>query len=200
MDVNAVAERGQRIALVAPNGAGKSTLLALIAGVLAPQSGDVQSADSATIGFLPQDDENLAPDATILEAYSEDASDAERIAALHRAGLFGAEVLGGRQVGMLSAGQRRKLNLANLVASRANLLLLDEPTNHLDFPTLEALEAALVAFEGTVIAATHDRHFIETVATHVWALLDGQIIPMTPAAFLRSIAWEGSPKSDDGVR
>jgi ATPase subunit of ABC transporter with duplicated ATPase domains len=94
-------------------------------------------------------------------------------AELHRTGLFTDASLPVLRVGDLSVGQRRKLGLARLIASRANVLLLDEPTNHLDLISLEALEDALMGFEGAILAATHDRRFIEKVATHIWYLEDG---------------------------
>ena len=82
-----------------------------------------------------------------------------------------------RRVRDLSAGQRRKLQLARLVASGANLLLLDEPTNHLDFPTLEAFEEALQGFPGPVLAVSHDRRFIERFGGQAWELAAGHLVP-----------------------
>ena len=79
-------------------------------------------------------------------------------------------------MGDLSLGQRRKLGIACLIHSRANLLLLDEPTNHLDLISLEALERALLSFPGAMLAATHDRWFIEKIATAVWRLRDGKLV------------------------
>ena len=81
-----------------------------------------------------------------------------------------------KSVADLSLGQRRKLGLACLIHSRANLLLLDEPTNHLDLLSLEALERALLAFPGAILAATHDRWFIDKIATAVWSLQAGELI------------------------
>ena len=84
--------------------------------------------------------------------------------------------LADKSVGELSLGQRRKLGIACLIHSRANLLLLDEPTNHLDLQSLEALERALLEFPGAILAATHDRWFIDKIATKVWRLHEGHIV------------------------
>lgn len=95
---------------------------------------------------------------------------------LHRSGLFSDATLGDKRIADLSMGQRRKLNLACLMASRANVLLLDEPANHLDPMSLEALEDALTTFNGAILAVSHDRRFMKKVASRIWRMEDGQII------------------------
>jgi ATPase subunit of ABC transporter with duplicated ATPase domains len=97
------------------------------------------------------------------------------MAELHRSGLFADAALVKKQVKDLSVGQRRKLGLACIIANKANLLLLDEPTNHLDLLSLEALEEALIAFEGTILAVSHDRRFVEKVATQVWEIRNNSL-------------------------
>jgi len=176
--LSAALYRGERVALVAPNGAGKSTLLKLVAGLLRPWGGQIHLAGGVRLGYLSQDGEELDGTQGVIEALRQVAphlSARQAQAELHRVGLFGDEALLSKTIGQLSAGQRRKLGLARLLVSRANLLLLDEPTNHLDLLSLAALEEGLRAFPGAMLAATHDRRFIEGVATQVWHLQDGRL-------------------------
>lgn len=166
-----------RIVIVGPNGAGKSTLLKVMAGRLAPAAGDVVRAPSVTIGYLDQEQETLAQTGTLFAAYAEGRTgDWETLKAeLLSYGLFTwPDLL--KPVASLSTGQKRKLQLAQLMASRANLLLLDEPTNHISLAVLEELETALAAFPGPVVAISHDRRFIERLAQQVWELRDGRLI------------------------
>ena len=184
-NLTASVQRGERIVLLAPNGGGKTSLLRILMGRLAADAGEVSIAPSARLGYLDQEGETLDPNQTALDAYREIApgSDKEVLAALHRAGMFTDADFSTRSVTQLSLGQRRKLGLALLIAARANVLLLDEPTNHLDLPSIEALEAALCAFPGAILAVSHDRRFVARVATQVWTLADGrlQITPQSPA-------------------
>ena len=98
------------------------------------------------------------------------------MAELHRSGLFADAALPTKTVAELSVGQRRKLGLARIIAAKANLLLLDEPTNHLDPLSLDALEEALIHFEGTLLAVSHDRRFVDKVATRIWRIENEQLI------------------------
>ena len=155
-----------RLVLTGPNGAGKSTLLRILAGQEQPDSGSIVRAPAVRLGYLDQEGTDLDPALAVFEAYRAGQSghvDALR-AELFRYGFFHYADIG-KRVGDLSVGQRRKLQLARLLAARANLLLLDEPTNHVDFPTLEAFEAALETFPGAIVAVSHDRRFIEP---HGW--------------------------------
>ena len=174
---DATLRKGERVALVAPNGAGKTTLLRLITGELTPTSGAVKVMPGAQLGYLDQTGETFPDDKNIVHVLSaiRQASADQLLTLLHRCGLFRDAHLAGKSVGELSLGQRRKLGIACLIHSRANLLLLDEPTNHLDLLSLEALERALLNFPGAILAATHDRWFIERIATAVWHLRDGCI-------------------------
>ena len=177
--VDATLRKGERVALVAPNGAGKTTLLRLITGELGPTSGGVKVMPGAALGYLDQTGENFPDDQNIvdvLSAIKQDSAD-QLLTLLHRCGLFRDAHLADKTVGELSLGQRRKLGIAALIHSRANLLLLDEPTNHLDLLSLEALERALLDFPGAILAATHDRWFIDRIANKVWRLRDGRIVP-----------------------
>lgn len=176
-NLNARVENGDRIVLIAPNGTGKTTLLNIIMGYLQPDEGVVIVSPGARLGYLDQEQETLDLSSSVLETYREEAVGTERdlLARLHRSGLFSDSMLGERKVNALSIGQRRKLQLASLVASRANMLLLDEPTNHLDLTSIEALETGLKAFQGALIAVSHDRWFIDRIATKLWYLEDGKI-------------------------
>ncbi|MCC7364159.1 MAG: ABC-F family ATP-binding cassette domain-containing protein [Dehalococcoidia bacterium] len=165
-----------RVVITGPNGVGKSTLLDLLAGRQAPDAGQVRWAPGARIGYLDQDARDLDPAATVLDAYRAGLTgyQDELIRDLLRYGLFGIDDLR-TPVGLLSTGERRKLELARLVATRANLLLLDEPTNHLAFDILQEFERALGGFAGPVIAVSHDRWFIERFGGAVWSLEAGQL-------------------------
>ncbi len=169
--------KGERVALVGPNGAGKTTLLRLITGELAPTCGSVKVMPGAKLGYLDQTGETFPEEQNILDVLRAIKRESEDhlLTLLHRCGLFRDAHLAGKTVRELSLGQRRKLGIACLIHSRANLLLLDEPTNHLDLLSLEALERALLDFPGAILAATHDRWFIERIATKVWRLRDGRI-------------------------
>lgn len=164
------------VVIVGPNGTGKSTLLNLIVGRERPDSGEVQVAGSARIGYLPQ--EPTFPDLslTVLETYTEGLTgyDEQFISDLLRYGLFHYEDLR-KAVGQLSLGQRRKLEIARLIACRPNMLLLDEPTNHISLDVLDAFEAAVAGFPGPVVAVSHDRWFIQRFGGEVWELVNGTL-------------------------
>jgi len=176
-DITATIYNGERVVLVAPNGAGKTTLLRIIMGLDQPDNGKVELTNSAIPGYLDQEGETLDPAMTVQEAYEHVAAGNanEAQAELHRSGLFSDATLLQKRVDALSVGQRRKLGLARIIAAQANLLLLDEPTNHLDPLSLEALEEALIDFPGTILAVSHDRRFVERVATRIWNLEDGKL-------------------------
>jgi macrolide transport system ATP-binding/permease protein len=166
-----------RVVLVGPNGAGKSTLLNIIAGLLPPDAGRVRLAAQARLGYLDQDARAVEQERTLLDAYREGliGYEDEFVRDLFRYGLFTLDDLA-KRVGQLSAGQRRKLQLARLIATRANVLLLDEPTNHLSFDILEEFERALDAFAGPILAVSHDRWFIQRFGGRVWELRDGALL------------------------
>ncbi|MFD8323657.1 TlrC/CarA/OleB/SrmB family ABC-F type ribosomal protection protein [Kitasatospora purpeofusca] len=151
---------GERLLVTGPNGAGKTTLMRVLAGELAPDEGSVRTRDR--IGYLRQEETPWPPGLTLLEAFAAgrggDADEhAEHLLSL---GLFGPADLRLR-VGELSYGQRRRIELARLVAEPVDLVLLDEPTNHLSPALVEELEAALTEFRGTVVVVSHDRRLRE---------------------------------------
>ena len=175
-DISCSIEPNSRIVIIGPNGAGKSTLLKIMAGVEQPDAGYVTVAPSVVIGHLDQEQETLPTDLNVFEAYRDGRpGDWEEFKAeLLGYGLFTWPDLQ-KKVGALSVGQKRKLQIARLIARHANLLLLDEPTNHISLDVLEEFEKALLAFPGPVIAISHDRRFIQRFANEVWEINDGQL-------------------------
>lgn len=163
--------KGDKIALMGPNGSGKTTLLRCIAGLLPVDTGQIRYASAIRMAYLDQEVELLPMQQTPLQYFesryrlSEEGLRCE----LHKAAIGGAELLN-RPFFTLSVGQRKRLMLLSLILEKPNVLLLDEPTHHLDFLTLEAFEAALLHFEGAILAASHDSTFIEKIATQEWVL------------------------------
>jgi ATP-binding cassette, subfamily F, member 3 len=153
---------GERVALVGPNGAGKTTLLRLIDGTLQPDAGLVRLGANVRPGRLAQEQETLDPNRTVLQTLldANPMSETDARSFLHFFLFSGDEVF--RKVGECSLGERTRLQLALLIAGGCNLLLLDEPLNHLDIDGREHFEAALRAFEGTVIVVSHDRAFLQS--------------------------------------
>ena len=168
-------EYGERVAIVGPNGAGKTTLLRLIEGKFQPLSGTIKIGANVRLGVLAQEHETLDPRSTVLETAMRERAMSETEARnfLHFF-LFGGDAVF-RQVGVCSLGERSRLQLALLVLRGCNLLLLDEPLNHLDIDGREHFEEALEAFEGTVLAVSHDRAFLRSFAERVLAVEGGQV-------------------------
>jgi ATP-binding cassette subfamily F protein uup len=169
---------GQRLGVVGPNGAGKTTLLRLVLGELAPDAGEREVGATVRFASTDQQKDELDPDARVAAAL---AGERETIAVGERAVRVEAYLerfgLGLRHqralVRDLSGGERSRLQLAKLCARGGNVLVLDEPTNDLDLTTLRALEEALLAFPGAALIVSHDRWFLDRVATHVLHL-DGR--------------------------
>ncbi|MBR6557884.1 MAG: ABC-F family ATP-binding cassette domain-containing protein [Clostridia bacterium] len=161
-------KRGDKLFFVGPNGCGKSTLLKIILSQLTPTSGESELGYNVTIGYYDQENQNLDPSNTVLdELWNEypDRTQTEIRNTLARFLFKGDDIE--RKVGVLSGGERARLTLSKLMLSKMNLLVLDEPTNHLDIPSREALEAALTEFDGTIIAVSHDRYFIDRLASKI---------------------------------
>jgi ATP-binding cassette subfamily F protein 3 len=165
--------RDARIAVVGPNGAGKTTLVRTLVGDLAALEGYVQSAPTARVGFLAQAQLELGGEESVLDAMkvASGMNDAEARGHLARFLFRGEDAF--KSVGVLSGGERSRLALARLAARHANLLVLDEPTNHLDLLAREQLEAVLQGFEGALLFVSHDRYFIDKLATEIWPIEQG---------------------------
>ncbi|MGH2531194.1 MAG: ABC-F family ATP-binding cassette domain-containing protein [Thermomicrobiales bacterium] len=166
-------ERGDRVALIGPNGSGKTTLLKTLVGEIDPLKGRYQLGTSVKLGYYAQAHEQLGNEGTPFSAILRAEPTGEE-AARNYLGRFlfsGDDVH--KPVDGLSGGERSRLALALLLLQHANFLVLDEPTNHLDISAREALEEMLSAFEGTILFVSHDRYFIDRIATRVWAIHDG---------------------------
>jgi ATP-binding cassette subfamily F protein 3 len=167
-------KRGQRLGIMGPNGSGKTTLLRCLLGEDQADSGSVQRGHLVEFGYYDQHLKSLPDDAPVIRAvwpYEDpDAHEQGMRDLLGRFGLLGDMVY--QQVGKLSGGERSRAALARLVASGANVLILDEPTNHLDLWACDALEQALLDFDGTVIVVSHDRYFLNRVVDLLLAFED----------------------------
>ena len=169
--------RGDRVALVGPNGCGKSTLLRLVSGREKADSGRIEIGDKVVTHYFAQHVlETLQAGRTVLEelqAWSPGRTEGQLRSLLGIFQFSGDEVF--KKVEVLSGGEKNRLALARLCLDPGNFLLLDEPTNHLDLPTREALEDALAGYGGTLLFVSHDRYFINRVATKVAAFDDGRV-------------------------
>jgi ATP-binding cassette subfamily F protein 3 len=165
-------QRGRRLGILGPNGSGKSTLLRILLGEEKPDAGTVQRGHLVEFGYYDQHLASLPADKLVIRAVWPEADpDAEEQAMrnlLGRFGLTGDQVY--QQVGSLSGGERSRAALARLVSQGVNVLVLDEPTNHLDLWARDALEQALLAFEGTVVVVSHDRYFLNRVVDQLIVL------------------------------
>ena len=174
-DVNFTIASDARILIFGPNGTGKTTLLKMLIGIEMPDKGEIRIVDSARIGYLPQDPQ-MDFDKSVLETYryGQVGYEGEFVGRLIGYGLFSLEDMQ-KKVGQLSIGQRRKLEIACLMAEGPNVLLLDEPTNYISLDVLEAFEAAIMTFPGPVIAVSHDRWFMQRFGGKMWELVNGKV-------------------------
>ena len=176
-DVNFTLAPTARVVLTGPNGAGKTTLLKLIMGLETPGDGAVRLAAGVRLGYLPQEPDLPDLSKTVLEAYryGQVGYEDEFVAKLIGYGLFRLEDIS-KTIGQLSVGQRRKLEIARLLAEQPNVLLLDEPTNYISLDVLEAFEAAVLKFPGPVIAVSHDRLFMQRFGGKIWVIVDSRLV------------------------
>ena len=166
--------RGGIVGVIGPNGAGKTTLFRMITGQEQPDSGTLTVGSTVNIAYVDQSRDALDPDKTVYQEISggQDQLQFGRRTVNARAYAAGFNFRGADQqkkVGTLSGGERNRLHLAKLLKSGGNLLLLDEPTNDLDVDTLRALEEALLGFAGCAVVISHDRWFLDRIATHILA-------------------------------
>jgi len=202
--------RGDRVGLIGPNGVGKTTLLRTLIGELPPISGQVQIGHNVRIGYYSQTHAGLNMERSIID-------EIRQISALSEEGArtFLGRFLFSRDdvfkaIGTLSGGERSRVALAKLTLQGSNLMILDEPTNHLDLQSRQLLEEVLNEFEGTLLFVSHDRYFIDKLATKVWAIEDGVLYPCmgnyteyrthkqriaqnTPPGKAMKAAWEAKP-------
>jgi len=175
--VNFIIERGERIALVGVNGAGKSTLIKLLAGQEPLTAGEYKLGHNVEPDYFAQDQyKELDPEARILDDLGElsPASTQTQLRSLLGCFLFsGDDVF--KRIGVLSGGERNRYALLKMLLHPANFLLLDEPTNHLDLRAKDVLLEALMQYAGTVVFVSHDRYFIDGLATRVFEIGDGKV-------------------------
>ena len=176
-DVSFTIDRGDRIALVGVNGAGKSTLIRMLSGMEPPSSGTLRLGHNVTAEYFAQDQYKvLDGNARMLDDIS---NTAPRVSTTELRSLLGCFLFSGDDVfkplGVLSGGERNRYALARILVSPANFLLLDEPTNHLDLRAKDVLLEAIAAFNGTVVMVSHDRYFIDRLATRIFEVEGGHV-------------------------
>jgi ATP-binding cassette subfamily F protein uup len=195
-DVDLVVEPGSRLGVVGPNGSGKSTLLRLVAGELQPDVGIVRRGSTVVAGFADQHAASLDPDAIVRELVAGPLRrpDHEDRALLER--FWFDTTAQFSPVRLLSGGERRRLQLVMVLATKPNLLVLDEPTNDLDLDTLRALEEFVDGWPGALVVASHDRAFLDRTVDHVLAIgPDARVerVPGGVAGWLAARSASGSP-------
>jgi ATP-binding cassette, subfamily F, member 3 len=186
-DLTSGVQRGERVAIIGANGAGKTTLLRIVAGELPADRGTVTLGHNVIPGYYAQHHfergeggdtfGSLSPARTILDTLWDVVPDAGESYVRSVAGgfLFSGDDVE-KRIGVLSGGERARVALARILLTRSNLLLLDEPTNHLDLTSSEALIEALKGYEGTMLFVSHNRSFVNGLATRVWEVKDGAIL------------------------
>tara|TARA_B100000700_G_scaffold281649_1_gene332542 strand:- start:1111 stop:2676 length:1566 start_codon:yes stop_codon:yes gene_type:complete len=175
---NLLLEAGAKLAIIGENGAGKTTLLKCLIGDETAKEGTVKWAENAAVGYVPQDSsKDFANDMTMFEWMSQwrqPKHDDLQVKAMLGRLLFGSDDFN-KKVSVCSGGEKNRLLFGKIMLQDINVLVMDEPTNHLDMESIEALNIALMAFEGTVIFVSHDREFVESLATQVIEIKDKQI-------------------------
>ena len=176
-DVSFTIDRGDRIALVGANGAGKSTLIRMLSGLEAPTSGAIKLGHNVLADYFAQDQYKvLDPNARMLDDISGSAPKVSQVELRNLLGCFmfsGDDVF--KQLGVLSGGERNRYAMARMLVSPSNMLLLDEPTNHLDLRAKDVMLDAIRNFSGTVLFVSHDRYFIDGLATRVFEVEDRRV-------------------------
>lgn len=175
-DIDFEIERGEKIGFFGPNGSGKTTVIKLVIGGINPDEGTVELGGKTSVGYYDQLAENLNPDSSPLDTIRQakpDWLDSQIRGFLGRFLFSGEEVT--RPVKSFSGGERSRLAIAGVIVNEPNFLVLDEPTNHLDILSREALEKALVEYEGAVFCVSHDRYFLDSFAEKIFSIEDGTV-------------------------
>lgn len=191
--VNFLIRHGERVGLIGPNGSGKSVLFKLILGELKALAGTIKVGPSIKVGYYAQEHETLEPwlDRTPMELvrHVSPRSEGDAVAYLIKFLFTYQQVTG--PIRNLSGGERSRLQLSSLILGRPNLLLLDEPTNNLDIPSAEVLEAALDDFDGTILAISHDRYFLDRVVDRL-LVLEGGLLRNVDGGYTDMLAQSGA--------
>jgi ATP-binding cassette ChvD family protein len=166
--------RGGIVGVIGANGAGKTTLFRMMTGAEKPDGGTLRIGETVQIGYVDQSRDALSPDKSVFDEITGSADEIElgkrKVASRAYVSWFNFKgAAQGRKVGTLSGGERNRVHLAKLLKKGSNLLLLDEPTNDLDVDTLRSLEEALLGFAGCAVVISHDRWFLDRIATHMLA-------------------------------
>lgn len=175
--VNIDIKRGEKVFIVGDNGCGKTTLLRVLTSERIPDEGEVYLGSRVKVGYYDQAQSDLDPNKTALETIN-DALPSLNLGTIRNAlaaFLFKGDDVN-KRIEMLSGGERARVALTRLMLQKCNLLIMDEPTNHLDIASKEALEEALLAYDGTLIIVSHDRYFMNRLATKTYAMNDGALI------------------------
>ncbi len=162
---------GQTVGIIGPNGVGKTTLLRMLLGTETPDAGTVRLFENLSVGYYDQEHRGLDGDQSVMEAVREARPEVSETEARSYLALFlfrGDDVF--KRVGDLSGGEQSRVLLARLVWTNPQVLVLDEPTNHLDIPAREALEEALTLYSGSILMVSHDRYFLDRIATQLLAM------------------------------
>jgi ATP-binding cassette subfamily F protein 3 len=198
--LEALLQRGQRVAVTGMNGAGKTTLLRLLTGELQPDAGSVVLGHNVTLGYYAQHHaDTLDRSHSILEEIMSLVPDKPQawVRSVLGAFLFSGDDVD-KKIGVLSGGERARVALARLLVRPANLLVMDEPTNHLDLDSSEALIEALADYEGTLVFVSHNRSFLDALATHIWDVRDGTVVPFqgSMGEYLQRLEAEAALRED----
>jgi len=203
-NLNISIPRGAIVGIIGPNGAGKTTLFRLLSGQDTPTTGEIIRGDTVDLAYVDQSREGLAGDKTVWEEIS-DGLDILKIgnyeipsrAYIGRFNFKGSDQQ--KRVKDLSGGERNRLHLAKLLKQGANVLLLDEPTNDLDVETLRALEEALLTFPGCVLVTSHDRWFLDRIATHILSFEGEAKTEWFEGSYSEFETWKRQQLGDDAL-
>lgn len=188
---SAIFEVGERVAIIGENGVGKTTLMNTLAGVMAPKSGSFKWSENSNIGYYAQDHaHDFEEDMNLMDwmsQWKQETDDEQVVRSFLGRMLFSQDDIK-KSVKVLSGGEQGRMLLGKLMMGKPNMLLLDEPTNHMDMESIEALNTALENYKGTLFFVSHDRIFVDSLATRVIEIKDGQITDFkgTYSEFLRS--------------
>lgn len=195
-DFNAIFEVGERVAIIGENGVGKTTLLNTLAGALEPRSGEFKWSENSNIGYYAQDHaEDFAEDMNLMDwmgQWRQEGEDEQVVRSFLGRMLFSQDDIK-KSVQVLSGGEQGRMLLGKIMMHKPNMLLMDEPTNHMDMESIESLNSALEQYKGTLFFVSHDRVFVDSLATRIIEIKDNKITDFkgTYAEFLKSRGIDG---------